>query len=325
MMMELMMNLPDDIFRLEILQYLAVHDIVNLDSACMNHKYRPQLMDKISGAILTGAKNSFMKASLFKWLVMRRIYLIKMKILVSYFDSTPAITENNFVDQFRYTQNVEMSGRIRDNMVIFIISHCPCLLSIDIGDADFFSYPEITDHTLQSMAEYCTGLQSLTLNRCRDVTDVGLITMSEHCTNLQSLKVDNCDQIKDASIISISTHCAGLQSLNLNGCQITDVSIISISTQCTRLQSLNLRFCLHINDSSIISISENCTGLKELNVSDTNITDASLTAIAKNCTRLQLLRTIGCNGLSSYKLCRHYKSISELRAVLLSIYPSLPI
>jgi hypothetical protein len=42
-----MLNLPDDMFRAEILQYLTVHDVVKLDNACMNHIYRPQLMEKI--------------------------------------------------------------------------------------------------------------------------------------------------------------------------------------------------------------------------------------------------------------------------------------
>ena len=69
-MMESMMKLPDDMFRLELLPYLTVDDIVNLDNACMNHKYRPQLLDKISGVILLGDKDQSMKASLFKWLGM---------------------------------------------------------------------------------------------------------------------------------------------------------------------------------------------------------------------------------------------------------------
>ena len=75
MIMESMMKLPDDMFRLELLPYLTVHDIVKLDNACMNHKYRSQLLEKISGAILLGDDNNSMKASLFKWLGMRRIYL----------------------------------------------------------------------------------------------------------------------------------------------------------------------------------------------------------------------------------------------------------
>jgi len=50
-----------------------VYDIVRLDTACMNHKYRPQLLDKITGVILTGDEDRYMKASLFKLLRMRRI------------------------------------------------------------------------------------------------------------------------------------------------------------------------------------------------------------------------------------------------------------
>jgi hypothetical protein len=39
----------------------------------MNHKYRPQLLDKISGVILIGDKDESITTSLFKWLGMRRI------------------------------------------------------------------------------------------------------------------------------------------------------------------------------------------------------------------------------------------------------------
>ena len=77
------MKLPDGMFRQELLPYLTVHDIVNLDNACMNHKYRPQLMEKINGVILIGDKVKPTKASLFKWLGMRRIYLIKVKLQMS--------------------------------------------------------------------------------------------------------------------------------------------------------------------------------------------------------------------------------------------------
>jgi len=65
--------------------------------------------------------------------------------------------------------------------------------------------------------------------------------------------------------------------------------------------------------------------LKRLLVSYTDITDASLKAIAKNCSELQLFLTHNCDGLSTDELRHEFKSISELRAVLLSIYPSLQI
>ena len=75
------MKLPDDMSNQEILQNLTVDNIVKLDNACMNHKYRSQLLDKISGVILLGDQDEYIKASLFKWLGMRRIYLIKMLML----------------------------------------------------------------------------------------------------------------------------------------------------------------------------------------------------------------------------------------------------
>ena len=266
------MKLPDDMFRQDLLQFLTLDDIVKLDKACMNHEYRSQLLDKISGTILLGS----MKASLFKWLGMRQIYLIKM-----YFDFEDdhdiisSSIANGYIDQFRFTQHLILRGRIRDDMAIFIISHCPCLLSIHISKSiDISSKQFITDHTLQSIAEHCSGLQSLSLVNCGAITDTG--------------------------IISIYIHCTGLESLCLS-------------------------FCCKITDASIISISENCTGLKELDVSYTNITDASLIAIAKNCTGLQSLRTFGCNGLSNYDLNDNFMSLSELRAVLMYIFPFLQI
>ena len=284
MIMESIMKLPDDMFKQELLPYLTVDDIVNLDNACMNHKYRPQILAKVVGVILIGEKDQFMKASLFKWLGIRRIYLMNILIVVSSNYFLPSFLknfnvvdmENNYDDQFRYTQHVVMRGPIRDDMSIFIISHCPCLLSFDISALRGFSslYPQVTDHTLQSIAEHCTCLQSLSFRDCRAITDAGLITISEHCTNLKSLHIYFSNHITDYSIISISTHCTGLQRCIFS--------------------------CI-------------------------KITDASLIAIAKNCTGLQHLNTFECNGLSSDELRHEFNSISELRAVLLSIYPSLPI
>jgi len=279
-----MMKLPDDIFRQELMHFLTVHDMMRLDAACMNHQYRPQLLEKISGAILTGDKDEYMTVSLFKWLGMRRIYLIKMNL--NFVILTPSSIENNYVDQFRHTQHVFMREDITDDIAMFIISRCPCLQSIDISN----NYGLITtDHALQSIAEYCTGLQLLSISGCREITDTGLITISEHCPNLLSLKIDNCYHITDASIISISTHCTGLQSLNTGNCQkITVASIISISTHCTGLQSLDLWYCVQITDDSIVSISTHCTGLQSLNLGDCHqISDASIISIPEKCTGLK--------------------------------------
>ena len=73
-----MMKLPDDMFKQELLPYLTFDDIVRLDNAYMNYEYRSQLLEKISGVILPGGEDKYMKASLFEWLGVRRIYLINI-------------------------------------------------------------------------------------------------------------------------------------------------------------------------------------------------------------------------------------------------------
>ena len=93
------------IFRQEILQYLSLDNIVNLDNACMSHEYRPQLLGKIYGAILLGDKDEYMKALLFKWLGMRRIYLISMNLHFEDDNSFPSSMENDYRDQFSYTHH----------------------------------------------------------------------------------------------------------------------------------------------------------------------------------------------------------------------------
>jgi len=166
MMMESMMKLPDDIFRQELLHYLTVYDIVQLDTACMNHKSRPQLLEKISDVILTGDKKKSMKASLFKWLGMRRIYLINMNIFIDDDDRfTKTSIENDYDDQFKYSHHIVMRGVERDDIAMFIISHSQCLQSIDISCKFGNSY-QFTDDTLQLIADHCTGLQTLSLTHC---------------------------------------------------------------------------------------------------------------------------------------------------------------
>ena len=148
-------------------------------------------MDKISGVILLGDKDEYIKASLYKWLGMRRIYLINMKFMISNFCLTSSSIDNNYIDQFRYTQHVVMRGPIIDDMAIFIISHCPCLLSIDIGDCKISSL-QITDRTLHSIAQHCTGLQSLQLLKTGGCYSLSSDVLRNHFKSVSKLRAVLC-------------------------------------------------------------------------------------------------------------------------------------
>ena len=80
---------------------------------------------------------------------MRRIYLINMNLS---FSSSPHVfsMDNDYVNQFRYTQHMIIgkgynNGGLNDDIILFIISHCPCLHSIDLCYDSDVCY--ITDHT----------------------------------------------------------------------------------------------------------------------------------------------------------------------------------
>ena len=275
------MKLPVDMFQHELLPYLTVRDIVNLDCAIMNHEYRDELMQKIGGMeLIEDILNISMGniPPLLKWLGLRGIFISNMKMrLIHTYRMPKMLFNNNNKDQFKLNKDVNK-----------VVIH-----SIEIHDCHSY---RISDDTIQKIAQYCIGLQSLSIIDCRAISDAGLINISQQYPKLQSLKLYYCVELTDASIISISTHCTGLQSLNLGCCRhITGASIIPISTHCTGLQLLNLEWC-------------------------DDISDASLRAIAMNCTGLQSLCTQGCDRLSSDELrCNEFKSVSELQAVLLSI------
>ena len=69
--------------------------------------------------------------------------------------------ENNYVDQFRYTQHmiIDYKGEFSDDTIVFIVSRCPSLLSIEFHwpyiDENYISdFSYITDYSLQSIGNY---------------------------------------------------------------------------------------------------------------------------------------------------------------------------
>ena len=71
----MILNLPDDIFKHELLQYLTLYDIAIFDTAFINHIYRPKFLNKISEVTLKDNINiyKFNIKLLYKWLIIRKI------------------------------------------------------------------------------------------------------------------------------------------------------------------------------------------------------------------------------------------------------------
>ena len=81
-----------------------------------------------------------------------------------YGNYVPTLLQNDYVDQFRYTNNIEMGGEfITDAYIISISTRCTRLQSLDLK-----SY-ELTDASIISISTHCTGLKSLDISWCRKI------------------------------------------------------------------------------------------------------------------------------------------------------------
>ena len=317
--MKYLMMLPDDVFRHQMLQYLTVHDVGILDSACMKHDYRLQLLDKISGVILLGDKDKLVSRSLFEWLHARRVYLLHMyveeSLVAGLLNSGVIIHE----DQFKYLRQLHVHQYSRhysamqlvETSIAFIIPHCIGLMSLLLEQC------AIRDELLISIAPHFTRLQSLKIVWCYNLTDDSITSIAQHCTGLHSLSLKGC-QITDASIMSMAQYCATrLKSLNLEWCyNSTDAGIKSVAQHCTRLQSLNFKGCSCIKDTGVVAIAQHCTGLLRLNIDgNVSVTDAGIISISQYCTGLQSLNAEGCPKISDASITFIAQCCTELKSL----------
>ena len=93
-MMDIIIKLPDDIFRQHLLQYLVVHDVWTFEHAYKDSTHHTQILDKISGAILIGDKEAELPGALFAWMGKRRVYMMNMVFSELVANDMPFIMKN---------------------------------------------------------------------------------------------------------------------------------------------------------------------------------------------------------------------------------------
>jgi len=293
--MEYLIKLPDDLFKMQWLDYLTMRDIAALDNACSEKKYRQRLLLKIEGAILKGDLVKPISCELFEWLGRRQIYVTTMRFEAN-FSALSSCIESNYRDQCHHVKQLNLSFML---------------------DQRNRNGP-LTDESLYVLSACCPALQHIKLNDRSNITDIGIRAISEHCRKLMIVSANTCTKITDIGIIHLSKLCTGLRTIHLGWSIITDDSIISLSKHCKDLSAWYLFGCRNITDLSVISIAKNTTKILYLNQC-TSITDASVMTIAIHCSaELTCLNLSHCNKIST-RYQRLYRSISDLHAI---VYPA---
>ena len=302
--MKYMIDIPDGVFQLHLSEYLTINDVVNLDNACLNHEYRPVLLSKIEGMVLTG-EGFTMSKEISLWVGKRKIYL--KSLIIDWRKGCDFLMEfDNFDKRYNNLEWFNFIGYkinmiIAPQMIEVVLRRSVKLRHLLIDDCKFER-----DH-ISSFAYLCPQIEHFQSSNCAFLTDETITSIATNCSKLRILIVEADVKLKDSGIISISTHCKGLEQLSVVDSEITDESIISIATNCTGLLHLVVSRCKLLTDASIISIATQCSGLERLSVDWTNLTDKSIISIATHCWDLVCLDVSCCFLLTDKSI----KSISS--------------
>lgn len=322
------MSMPDDIFKYQLMQFLTIYDLASFDKACTNYFYRNEYLEKIREVILIGNNKSCLSLHILPWLNERKLYL--QNLCIAY--------EEVFSDRLRFSMRLLKKNNEKKLKLILpsmklctglTVSNSFVLDAYLVEQSQSLSnhyccplrslkvlYNWITDSTITSIATCCTGLRSLSLQKCFRVRDISMSLLTKACRCLQWLNISQCRNLTDISIISLSLYCTQLVVLDVSGIPITDDSILSISAHCFKLQIINFSECRKLTDVSIISISTHCKGLQSLDLSSCEkISDACIIFLSTHSLMLRSLDVSFCIDITDHGILTMIRTSISLQSL----------
>ncbi|XP_021283283.1 F-box protein At3g58530 isoform X4 [Herrania umbratica] len=169
---------------------------------------------------------------------------------------------------------------------------------IDDGHLEILKNKNLSERSLQLVADHYQELESLNLTRCVKMTDSGLEQILIRCSFLRSLNLYALSSFTEETYkkISVLSH---LRFLDLCGAQNLSDEGLSCIAKCKNLVSLNLTWCIRVTDVGVIAIAEGCTSLEFLSLFGiVGVTDKCLEALSKFCSNtITTLDVNGCIGI----------------------------
>ncbi|KAJ8448549.1 hypothetical protein Cgig2_012193 [Carnegiea gigantea] len=202
--------------------------------------------------------------------------------------------------------NLNGCQKISDRGIEAIASAC---LNLRVFSIYWNVRYNLSDKSMQLIADTYQELESLNITRCIKVSDQGLQFVLRKCSLLQSLNLYALSSLTDDAYKSISL-LGRLRFLDLCGAQnLSDQGVACVAI-CRNLASLNLTWCVRVTDVGVISIAEGCTSLELLSLFGiVGVTDKSLEALARSCSKT--LKTLDVNG------CVNIKPLSAIASTLI--------
>ena len=286
------LNLPIEVFKHRVLEYLTLKDAVHLDSAILQRKYRDNLLQIFRHtSIHNGSKHPLVLEAV-NWISSRGLYLNVISLCNIAGDAEVA-NMLSFGNRC-YDLSLAHCYNLSDTSASCVALNCPMLTHLDLHTCTGMSNIGIT-----SIISRCTRLTTINLNGCRFIANSTISSIAQHCPNLRTLNLSACKQITDSSVTAIAAGCPHLEAIMLRATGVTDRGIEAISNYCPCLVHVDVSRCVNITDVSLITLGQKSIKLKSLLIFKCpRITDYGLIQLSELCPTLRSINARYCMGLS---------------------------
>lgn len=174
------------------------------------------------------------------------------------------------------------------------LSHIDRMNNVKVLGLNYCS--KITDAGMANIRTLFGKLQVVSMEGLTLITDDGFRPIAEKCTLLQSVNVNKCPNISHETLVTLVRRNPHLNSLNIAGTRVGDEAFSLI---CSAMQdsgcgkamvNVDISQCSDLTDLGVNCLAEVCPNLQRLNMAGLNrVSDIGVRAVCANCWHLQYL------------------------------------
>ena len=287
-MLEYLTQLPWETLGQNMLGFLDLNDIIEMENAAASQKSQQLLRAILPYCPPIVVSNSWNRVKfnhiVCNWFSNRRCRVQFMKIPIE------SLCEVNFEPSVLYdiTLCLKEKASLEDVSLLNDTNISHMITKLHIKGKQDPAVMELLFSLLTNSSVHRLDVQSLNLSQWMEyIKKIGL--------SLRELIIVSCNiQLK-----SITEHCPYLEKLSLSfqfGVSDSSNILQSIASNCTHLRILHIINMIYISnleaDADLTAFAEKCPQLEELSLDCQQLTDQSVIALAQHCSRLKKLKLI---------------------------------
>ena len=174
----LMFAIPVEVMRDQVLPFLTLKQLVNLDSATCHKKSRIELKKRLQGYCFIGSMSTSMGINGLKWLAVREISLENIMFgenttneLLSEYGAVFSKTRRCILGSHSHITNISHQG------IVYFADNSPRLEHLNLTDCRNLT----SGYSIAYLTYFCKILHSIDLSRCLWMRDCDMEILSVNC------------------------------------------------------------------------------------------------------------------------------------------------